>query len=827
MTEDEQADSFTGDEPKSSRVVLAALRKAEDAFREWQATCQTIDQIYNLDGVGYGGLRSDLDGYGWQDAELDLFWSSYEVLKPAVYARPPQPVVAPLFKDGKPHVNITAELLERCAVSAFKRTGIDDVMLLTRDDLIFTGRGAPWVRYETEGGKHKICIEHKDRLDFLHEPARKWPEVGWAAGAAWLTRKEMRKRFQPTSGNAYQDAKFTLRRDDDGDDLEKRASTRKCKVWEVWHKADNRVYWVSEGIDVLLDSGPPHLELTGFFPCPKPAYATLKRRSLIPLPDWQRYAVHFHKISELTRRIYSLLDAVKMKGLVAGGGDVGDAIEQIIRDESDQIIIPVPGAALLAQGSAPLVVWLPLVEIATAIQGLIEARTQLVNDFYQLSGISDIMRGATEAEETLGAQQLKTQYGSVRVRDKSTELQRVAADTVKIAAEILAEKFPLDQLLEMSQMDIPTKADLSKRVREIEHAAKEELNGLEQHARQMARQSQQPPMGQQPGQPPAPQQPQGQQQSPPPQIDPEQAQQALQQAQQQIIAKYAPMLAEVQQRVPVEDVMKLLRDDRARNFVFEIESSSTILTDELQEKQSRNEFMSEFTTASKGLMGMVSMGEQGAKLAGAMLKFVLAPYRVGRELDGAIDEFIDAAPEMAKAAAAANGAQAGSQELAQANAQMAAAEQMKAQAAMITAQARAEQAQADSQRKITELQQKGAIEADKHQRELQKINQQLTEAAGRETLMQAQIDNLTADTATKLASIGLDERAQNLEEYRTAADAQARQTDQAMTAESQTHDASLRERGAGLADRQQTFTEKSGERQQSLAEQQAKNEGES
>src|SRR3546814_15782707 len=78
-------------------------------------------------------------------------------------------------------------------------------------------------------------------------------------------------------------------------------------------------------------------------------------------------------------------------------------------------------------------------ELAQAIQGLIEARSQLIQDFYQLSGISDIMRGATEAQETLGAQQPKSQYGSVRVREKSAELQRVAADAVKIAAEIIAE----------------------------------------------------------------------------------------------------------------------------------------------------------------------------------------------------------------------------------------------------------------------------------------------------------------------------------------------------------------------------------------------------
>lgn len=790
-TELDQEESFSGPEPKSSASILAALRKAEDAFREWQATSETIDRIYSLDGDGYGGLRSDLDGFGWQDAELDLFWSSYEVLKPAVYARPPQPVVAPLFKDGKPHINTAAEMLERCAVSVFKRTGIDDVMLGARDDLIFAGRGALWVRHEVDDGKHKVCIEHKDRLDFLHEPARKWAEVGWAAGAAWLTRKEMRKRFRKTSGDVYQDAKYTIRRDDDGDDLEKRAATRKCKVWEVWHKADDKVYWVSDGVSVLLDSDKPHLDLTGFFPCPKPAFATLRRRSLIPVPDWQRYAIHFRKISELTRRVYSLLDAVKMKGLVAGGGDVGDAIEQIIRDESDQIIIPVPGAALLAQGSAPLVVWLPLAELATAIQGLIEARGQLINDFYQLSGISDIMRGATEAEETLGAQELKTQFGSVRVREKSMELQRVAADTVKIAAEILAEKFPQDQLVEMSQMDISTKAQLEKRIRDVERGAEQELKALAEKAKQAAQQGQ------------------GQQ------IDPNAAAQAFQQAQQQIIAKYAPMLAEVEQQVPIEDVMKLLRDDRARNFIFEIESSSTILTDELQEKRSRNEFMGEFATASQAMMGIAAMGEQGAKLAGAILKFVLAPYRVGRELDGAIDEFIDAAPEMARMASQQSGE---GEELAEANKQLAEAEMQKAKAAMAGVEAKAALDKAEMQRKLMEMQQKAQADQMKAAQDTEKLRQSLSAEEAKTALIQAQINKLTADTAKILSSIGLDERRQELEEYRTAADTEARQTDQVLAVEGQERDASFRERGEERADRQQDFTERSGERQQDLAE---------
>jgi hypothetical protein len=50
-------------------------------------------------------------------------------------------------------------------------------------------------------------------------------------------------------------------------------------------------------------------------------------------------------------------------------------------------------------GILNFVVWLPLKDIAEAIQGLIGARGQLFDDFYQLSGISDIMRGASEAQE--------------------------------------------------------------------------------------------------------------------------------------------------------------------------------------------------------------------------------------------------------------------------------------------------------------------------------------------------------------------------------------------------------------------------------------------
>src|SRR5690606_27761801 len=307
------------DDPKSSSAVLSALQDSKDKFREWQNICDRIDTVYSK----YQGYNRPY-GENWTDGELDLFWASYEILKPAVYAHPPKPVVSTQFKDRDPVKSKTAELLERVSVSNFDRSNIDDVMCEVRDDLIFTNRGVIWLTYESEKGEQRVCIEHLDRLDFLHEPARRWSEVGWVARRAWMTRKEVRKRFYKASGDVYKDVKLSKKREDE--DRGNDDKSLKGSVWEVWHGDDNTVYWVSGGVDRLLDEGEPHLKLKDFFPCPRPAYGTLARRSLIPVPDYERYSVHFDKINTLTARIYLLLEKVKLKGIVAGSGDIRDAV---------------------------------------------------------------------------------------------------------------------------------------------------------------------------------------------------------------------------------------------------------------------------------------------------------------------------------------------------------------------------------------------------------------------------------------------------------------------------------------------------------------------
>lgn len=770
--ETEYADTLEVEgETKSSARVLAAIRKAQDTFRDYQDTCRRIDEAY----------ARDVSDTSWQDPDYDLFWASMEILKPAIYAHAPVPAVAPMFSDRRPLYNVTAELLERVSASAFDRANMDQAMMTLRDDLAFTNRGVPWVTYESDDDGQRVCIDAVDRTDFLHEPARTWAEVGWVARRAWMTRKEMRARFRKGSGDAYQQAKTEIRRDDKSnggaDD------SKKAGVWEVWHKADNKVYWVAPDCPVMLDEGKPHLSLKDFFPCPRPAYGTLRRRSLVPIPDYVRYAAHLGKINTLTARIYLLLDRVKMKGLIAAGGDVGTAVEQAMRSDDDELIITVPGAAL-AQGQN-FVVWMPVKELAEAIQGLIAARAQLFDDFYQLSGISDIMRGATEAEETLGAQQLKSQYGSVRVRDKIDELQRVARDVARIVAEIAADKFSKDTLLDMSMMVIPSKADLAKQTRQIEKAAEEELKALKAEAQKLADKAQQ----------------EGQQ------VDPAQAEQQFQQQQQAIIAKYAAQLAEVEKSVPIEDVMKLLRDDRARGFAFEIATDSTIMTDEMQEKASRNEFLGVVTQASQALMGLAGLGEQGAALAGGLLKFATAPYRVGRELNKLIDDFVDAAPQMAQAMAGQGQGGEAEAALAEANQKIAEAELQKAQAAV-------QKVQVDAQARAFELQQAQQQAATKAQQDQQRFQLEIADTRGKLKETDARIEKIGADIKLAMAKLGIEQHREQREDVKAAADIQMRATDQAMAAEE-------RARNAQMSERQQSFSERQDDRQLSLAEKQA------
>jgi hypothetical protein len=603
-------EEFKG-ETKSSRRWLAQIEDAEKAFDTYQKKADSIDKLY--------ASLERLAGDG-RDRQFQMFWANIQVLGPSIYSRPPVPVVVPRFKDRKPIPRMASELLERCTVVGFELEDIDAVMRSARDDLTVLARGCAWVRYDTKDGQ-RVCIDHTDRKDFLTPCARTWKEVPWVAKRSWLDKKAMRKRFSKTSGKAYQAAAYELRKDDQGED----DGRLKAGVWEIWSKEDNKVIWVTEGVDVVLDEGKPHLELEGFFPCPRPAYSTLQRRSLVPVPDMLFYKDQLEEINELTARIGALSDALQVRGFYpAGAGEIGDAIETAIKSTTNnQVLVPISNWAMIGSGGVKdMIVWLPTDMISATIVQLVEIRKQLIADVYEITGLSDIMRGSTDANETLGAQELKSQYGSVRIKDRQNELARFARDLVRISAEIMAENFTSKTMLDMSQLDIQTDAEIKEQVRPLEAQIKQIIAQVEQAKTDPAMIAQA-------------------------QANPEAAQQMLQQAQQQAEG-LKKQIDKLNDTATVEKVMKLLKDQKVRPFVLDIETDSTIAPDENAQKQRATEFI----TSVGGFMGqaipLVQAVPQASKLMAETLKYVAGQFRAGRQLEGVIEEFADDMAVMAQ-----------------------------------------------------------------------------------------------------------------------------------------------------------------------------------
>lgn len=746
---------------------LDMLDEAETELQSWQDAADKIDDLY--------GKLSTLRQAG-RDREFALFWSNIQIMGPSIYARPPVPVVTPKFKDRRPLYRTASEFLERACVVSFDMGDIDGVMTALRDDLTIPGRGVGWLRYESDEDGERVCIEHLDRRDFLHEPARKWADVDWVARRGWLSKKEMRERFK----KAADEVDYQNRSNEDEHGHVSKAG--KCAVWEIWSKSENKVVWVTEGAEKVLDEDKPHLKLSTFWPCPKPVYATVQRRSLIPLPDMLYYKDQLEEINSLTRRIHALSEAIKVRGFYQGGGDAGAAIERaILMTDDEQIMVPVPGLAQLMQGAGGSpIIWLPIDIIAGVITGLIELRRQVIDDVYQIIGLSDIMRGATEASETLGAQQLKQQNGSVRVRDKQQELIRWARDAVRIAAEIMADEFKGDTLEDMAQMDLPSDADIKKQIKDIEAQAKAMAEDAKQQMEQAAQQGADPAELQQ------------------------QFEQQLQQFQQQI--------DQAAQTVTIDQVKEFLRDEKLRPFVLDIETDSTVYPDEMAEKASRAEFMGAFSSSMAAMQPMMALGPEAIAVAGAVFKFALAPYRVGRELEGLIDDFVDNGPAIAERMQAQEGS--GEDE------GLAAAQMKLAEAEMAKVQSQTEANNATAQLKMQELQLKGAEAQAKAQQEQQKFALEVQDTEGRIAKTAAEIEKIHAQIMQEQQKLGLEAHREQREDVKTAADIQMRSADQAMAAQDRQRQAVEGERNASLAERQQAFSEQQGTRAEDRADRQ-------
>jgi len=211
-------------------------------------------------------------------------------------------------------------------------------------------------------------------------------------------------------------------------------------IYEIWDRTDRKVYWLCKDYPEILDEKDDFLNLVGFEPCPKPLLANITTSNTVPRPDYYFVQDQYVEMDTLNNRIALLTKAVKVVGVYDSSAT---GIQRMLQEGVDNIMIPVSDWAMFAEkgGVAGAVDWLPLEKVVQALQRLYEARESTKAQIYELTGISDIVRGASKASETLGAQEIKAKFASVRIKDTQDEIAQFASELLRLKAEIMVKHF--------------------------------------------------------------------------------------------------------------------------------------------------------------------------------------------------------------------------------------------------------------------------------------------------------------------------------------------------------------------------------------------------
>ena len=176
------------------------------------------------------------------------------------------------------------------------------------------------------------------------------------------------------------------------------------------------------------------------------------RYTLVPVPDVLQYKDQLDEVNLLTGRIHALSDALQMKGFYpAGGGETADAVQTALKTNTPGVVmVPIIDWAAFG-GSKEVIIWMPIEQIAGCITALIAERKQIIDDIYQIMGLSDIMRGATNPQRD--ARRAAIQNGNTEAAAPATSNMNwceLLGTWWRSAFDIMCEKFEAETLIEMS-----------------------------------------------------------------------------------------------------------------------------------------------------------------------------------------------------------------------------------------------------------------------------------------------------------------------------------------------------------------------------------------
>lgn len=472
---------------KSGRALrsfwLVEIDRCNKWHEAWRARAEQICKRYENKGV-----RSQNN--------FNILWANTEVLGAAILQREPKPSVSRRYKDKDQTGREVSEILERALLFSQDQYDMLGQLEYVSKDNLLPGFGTARVRYETETEDEEIreYLQPTETLDgsgevaftftkdgaevtpefdevgayvpstaenivyegvrceaiawdkFRWEPARTWGDVSYCVIELLLDRDQLREEFGRARGN---EIKLSHR----SEGLSEHEAD-KALVYEVWDKRHRRILFFSEGYhDGPIEVRDDELKIENFWPWPEPYWATLTSKQLVPIADFLFYQDQANELDTITGRIDVVVDALKVRGVYDSSFQ---ELEKVL-ETGDNVMTPVLDFARLFQGKGDLssvMAMMPLNELRAVLSALYEAREATKQIIYEITGISDIVRGSSMASETATAQRIKGQYANLRLNKRAERMQHFISSLYQIQAEIIANHYQVDTLAQITGKEI-------------------------------------------------------------------------------------------------------------------------------------------------------------------------------------------------------------------------------------------------------------------------------------------------------------------------------------------------------------------------------------
>jgi hypothetical protein len=430
---------------------------------------------------------------GSLDSNFNILYSNTETILPMLFSESPEADCRAQDSNSMP-ARKAAKMLEDTINHFIKNPeSYSSIESAVKDMLLpgygcirvaykpyFSEREVEEVKYDDDGvesvevKKEDVlaieCIEFKYQYweDVLMPKVRRYEDLPWQAFRGRYTRQEAEEEFGKKIAAKLE---YNYREDnapEDKGDSGVYDGFSQAEVWEVWYKEERKVIWFSDCATLQeplrIDDDP--LELDGFFPTAKPLSACFTNNTILPVPLFVQYQDLAEELNEVSTRIRRNVDNLKRRGVYdASFPQLANMVEgqdnTFVAIENLQRMLEKGGLKTIMQSEE-------IGEQVNVIVSLYQQRKEIIQAIYEVMGYADILRGVSDPRETASAQRIKGRFGTLRISRMQREVQRFIRDLVRIAGEIIVNRFEPKSIALVTGVDIGEVARMQEILQQTE-----------------------------------------------------------------------------------------------------------------------------------------------------------------------------------------------------------------------------------------------------------------------------------------------------------------------------------------------------------------------